>query len=242
MLVLGFVLYASTALLPMFLQGLMGYTAMLSGMVLSPGGLITIIFLPVVGLAMKRVQPRWLVITGVLVSSFGLLMMSRFTLGIDYGTAVRSRLVQSLGMPFLFVPISAAAFSFMARERMNYATGLFNLARNIGGSTGIATVTTLIARRTQFHQTMLVSHLTPFDASFQQALKGTTQLIAAQGASLPDAAVRANGLIYGSMVRQSAMLAFGDAFFVMAILFLAIIPLMLMMRKTRPVSGPVMME
>ena len=91
--------------------------------------------------------------------------MARFNLHIDYRTAVWSRMVQSLGMAFLFVPISAVAFAFIPKERTNYATGLFNLARNIGGSSGIATVTTLLARRAQFHQQILVAHMTPYDAA-----------------------------------------------------------------------------
>jgi DHA2 family multidrug resistance protein len=242
MLVLGFVLYASTALLPMLLQSLIGYTAMLSGMVLSPGGIATIVCLPLVGLLMRRFQARWLVVAGVLISSLGLLRMSRFSLDLDYGTAVVARVVQSLGMPFLFVPISATAFAFIPRERTNYATGLFNLARNIGGSTGIATVTTLLARRSQFHQNVLVSHLTPYDSAWRNAVDGTARMVHEQGASMADATAQAHGILYGSVLRQSSMLAFDDAFAVMAVLFLTIAPLMLLMKKMRPASGPVVME
>jgi DHA2 family multidrug resistance protein len=242
MLVLGFVLYGSTALLPLFLQTLLGYTAMLSGLVLSPGGLATIVLLPIVGMLLRYFQARWLVVVGVLVSSGGLLLMSRFTLGVDYSTAVWARIVQSAGMPFLFVPISTIAFAFVPRERTNYATGLFNLARNIGGSMGIATVTTLLARRVQFHQQRLVEHLTPFDGAYRSSLAGITQAIHARGASLPDAAAQAHGMIYGSMLRQSGMLAYADAFAVMAVMFLTVVPLMMLMKKVRPVQGPIVME
>jgi len=242
MLVLGFVLYASTALLPMLLQSLLGYTAMLSGLVLSPGGIATILLLPMVGVLMRRVQPRWLVVTGVLISSLGLLFMSRFNLYIDYRTAVVARVVQSMGMPFLFVPIAATAFAFIPKERTNYAAGLFNLARNIGGSTGIATVTTMLARRSQFHQSVLVSHLTPYDGAWRNAINGTAQMIHARGASMADATMQAHGMIYGSVLQQSSMLAFDDAFSVMAVLFLMIVPLMLFMKRSRPPSGPVVME
>src|ERR1035438_6163623 len=141
----------------MLLQSLLGYTAMLSGLVLSPGGIVVVICLPIVGILMRRFQARWLVIFGVLVSSAGLFRMAKFSLGIDYQTAVNSRMLQSLGMAFLFVPISAAAFAYILKERTGYATGLFNLARNIGGSSGIATATTLLTRRAQYHQSVLVS-------------------------------------------------------------------------------------
>ena len=242
MLVLGFVLYASTMLLPLLLQTLLGYTAMLSGLVLSPGGLVVIVCMPLVGILLRYFQARWLVIFGVLVSASGLVIMSRFNLYIDYGTAVWSRMVQSSGMAFLFVPISVAAVAMVPRDRMNYATGLFNLARNIGGSSGIATVTTLLARRSQMHQQVLVSHLTPYDPAYRNAIEHTTQLLHAHGASMPDAARQAGGLLYGGLLRQAAMLSFADAFWVMAVLFVLIIPLMFLMKRTGPMHGPLAME
>jgi DHA2 family multidrug resistance protein len=233
MFVLGFVLYGSTALLPLFLQTLLGYTAMLSGMVLSPGGIAILLCMPLVGRLVRRVEARWLVIFGVTVSSIGLYWMSKFTLGIDFSTAMWARVVQSVGMAFLFVPISTAAFTDIARERTNYAAGLFNLARNIGGSSGIATVTTLLARRGQFHQQVLTSHLTPYDQAYQSALAGTTQMLHQHGASLPDASRQAQAVLYGTVQRQASMLAFADVFFVASLLFLAVIPLMFFMKPSK---------
>ena len=242
MLVLGFVLYGSTALLPLFLQTLLGYTAMLSGMVLSPGGIVICVAMPVVGILLRRYQARWLVIFGVMVSALGLIAMSHFTLQLDFATAVRSRIVQSFGLAFLFVPISTVAFMRIPRERMNYATGLYNLARNIGGSSGIATTTTMLARRAQFHQSVLVSHLTPYDAAYRDTLARTTTALQGAGSSAADAAAQSQGMIYGTLLKQSSMLAFADAFWVMGILFLVIIPLMFLIRKTPPVRGPVLIE
>jgi MFS transporter, DHA2 family, multidrug resistance protein len=242
MLVLGFVLYGSTALLPLFLQTLVGYTALLSGLVLSPGGVVVCLCLPLVGFLMRRVEARWLVVVGVVISSAGLFAMSRFNLYVDFRTAMWSRIIQSAGMAFLFVPIAVAAFAYIPKEKTNYATGLFNLARNIGGSSGIATVTTLLARRAQYHQQILTAHLTPYDAAYRAAHAQFTQVLQQKGASLPDAAQQANGLIYGMAIRQSNMLAFSDAFWVMAVLFIAIIPMMLMMRKSGPSRGPIVVE
>jgi DHA2 family multidrug resistance protein len=242
MLVLGFVLYGSTALLPLFLQTLLGYTAMLSGMVLSPGGIVICVAMPLVGILLRRYQARWLVIFGVMVSALGLIAMSRFTLQLDFATAVRSRIVQSFGLAFLFVPISTVAFMRIPRERMNYATGLYNLARNIGGSSGIAATTTMLARRAQFHQSVLVSHLTPYDAPYRDALARTSAALQGAGSSAADAAAQSQGVIYGTLLKQSSMLAFADAFWVMGILFLVIIPLMFLIRKTPPVRGPVLIE
>jgi len=242
MLVLGFVLYGSTALLPLFLQTLLGYTAMLSGMVLSPGGIVICIAMPLVGILLRRYQARWLVIFGVAVSAAGLIAMSRFTLQVDYATAVQGRIVQSFGLAFLFVPISTVAFMRIPRERMNYATGLYNLARNIGGSSGIAATTTILARRAQYHQSVLVSHLTPYDPAYREALGKATMALQAGGSSPTDAAGQAHGVIYGSLLKQSSMLAFADAFWIMGMLFLVIIPLMFLIRKTQPVRGPMVVE
>ena len=234
MLALGVVLYGSTTLMPVMLQTLLGYTSMLAGLVLSPGGLVVVVCMPIVGLLLRRIQARWLVIFGVAVCSTGLFIMSGFNLYIDYRTAVWSRMVQSLGMAFLFVPISTMAFAFVPKDRTNYATGLFNLARNIGGGLGIAMVTTLLSRRAQFHQSRLVEHLTPYDPAYRQSLAGAAQALSGHGASPPDAAAGAHGLIYGSLLRQSGMLAFADAFWVMGMLFLIVIPLMFLVRKTGP--------
>ncbi len=242
MLVLGFVLYGSTTLLPLFLQTLLGYTAMLSGLVLSPGGVAICICMPMVGFLLRKFQARWLVIFGVCISVFGLLRMSHFTLDVDFSTAVWGRVVQSLGLAFLFVPISTLAFSTIPRERTNYATGLFNLARNIGGSSGIAAITTILARRAQYHQSVLVSHMTPYDPVYRDALARATAAVQAGGASGADAGAQAQGMLYGTLLKQSSMLAFSDAFWIMGMLFLVIIPLMFLIKKTPSVHGPIMVE
>jgi DHA2 family multidrug resistance protein len=210
--------------------------------VLSPGGLMMVVLMPAVAMLLRRYQARWLVIFGVLVSASGLFYMSRFTLGIDYGTAVWSRVTQSFGLAFLFVPISTMAFASIPRERTNYATGLFNLARNIGGSSGIAMATTTLARRAQYHQSVLVAHLTPFDFRYREALASTTAALQSAGASAPDANLKAAGMLYGTMLRQSSMLAFADAFWVMGALFLLIIPLMFFMKKVPASAGRVVVE
>ena len=243
MLVLGFVLYGSTTLLPLFLQTLLGYTALLSGMVLSPGRHRDLHLHAAGGLPAAQGG-------GALAGDFrggglhpGVCCAWRnFTLEIDYDTAVWGRVVQSLGLAFLFVPISTVAFARIPKERTNYATGLFNLARNIGGSSGIAMVTTTLARRAQYHQTVLVSHLTPYDPAYRDALGRTAAAIQSAGASAPDAAVQAQGMVYGTLTKQASMLAFSDAFWIMGILFLAIIPLMFLLRKAGPVRGPIVME
>jgi len=210
--------------------------------VLSPGGVAICICMPLVGYLLRKYQARWLVIFGVAVSAFGLIAMSRFTLQLDFATAVWGRIVQSFGLAFLFVPISTVAFMRIPRERMNYATGLYNLARNIGGSSGIAATTTILARRAQYHQSVLVSHMTPYDPAYRDAMARAQMLLQSGGSSPADAASQAHGIMYGTLLKQATMLAFADAFWVMGILFLVIIPLMFLIRKTPPPREPVMVE
>ncbi|MGO8791176.1 MAG: DHA2 family efflux MFS transporter permease subunit [Terriglobia bacterium] len=234
MFMLGFVLYGSTALLPIFLQTLLGYTALLSGLVLSPGGIIVVVMLPLVGQLLTRFDARWLVICGVLIVATSLFHMATFNLDIDFHTAMMARIYQSAGMAFLFVPINVMAFYFIPKEKFNNATGIINLARNIGGSFGIANVVTLLARRTQFHQGMLVSHMTPFDSAYRALLSGSANILYGAGSSLADAQVQANGMAYGILQRHATMLAFVDDFWMMGLMFLSLIPLMFLMKKARP--------
>ncbi len=239
MFMLGFVLYGSTVLLPEFLQLLMGYTAMLSGLVLSPGGLVVLFVMPVVGLLLSKFEARWLVVFGLVVTALSLFQMAGFNLEVDFHTAVRARMVQGLGLAFLFVPINAAAFYFVPKEKTNNATGLINLARNIGGSFGIANVTTMLDRRAQFHQSILVGHLTPLHSAYQQVLEGSSRILQTMGSSVTQATAQAYSLLQGNLLRQSMMLAFIDNFWLMGVTCLAMIPLMFLMKKTKPQKGEV---
>jgi MFS transporter, DHA2 family, multidrug resistance protein len=237
MFLLGFVLYGSTMLLPVFLQTLLGYTALRSGMVLSPGGIAVLLLMPLVGVLITRVEARWLVIVGMAISAAGLFLMSGFNLEVDFRTAMWARVVQNAGLAFLFVPINTMAFYYIAREKTGYATGLINLARNIGGSAGIALISTLLARRTQFHQQILAGHVTPYDPRYREMIESATGLLVSKGASAVDAAHQAQAILYGMVQRQAAMLAFLDAFWVMGCVFLAVIPMMFLMRKMAPAKA-----
>ena len=238
MFMLGVVLYGSTALLPIFLQTLLGYTALLSGLVLSPGGILVIFLLPVVGKLLTRIESRWLVVCGLSMLALSLFHMAHFNLQVDFRTAMVARVYQSAGMAFLFVPINVMAFYFVPKEKINNATGIINLARNIGGSVGIAGVVTMLARRAQFHQAVLVSHMTPLDSAYQALLSGAKQMLLAQGSDPVQAAHQAQGLAYGLLMRQASMLAFLDDFWLMAVATLGMIPFMFLMKKVRPHKGP----
>src|ERR1700674_2102532 len=162
MFFLGFVLYASTVLIPQLLQELMGYTAQLAGMALSPGGAVIMCMMPLVGILVSKVDTRILIVFGCIVSASALFVMAGWDLQLDYGHAVRARMLQSFGLAFLFIPINVAAFAYVPREKTNMGTGIINLARNIGASVGIATVTTMLDRRGAVSQARLVEHAHAF--------------------------------------------------------------------------------
>ena len=231
---LGVVLYASTVLLPIYLQSLMGYNATLSGLVLSPGGVVVLFLMPIVGFLLSKYEARWLVTFGVAMCSLGMYQMAQFNLETDYHAAMMARIVQSVGMAFLFVPINTAAFSYLVKEQANNATGIINLARNIGGSSGIALTMTMLTRRTAFHQNMLAGHITGMEESYRSMIYGAGHMLVAQGSDPVQATQQAHGLMYGMLMRQSAMMGFVDSFWVLAMVFLLMIPLMFLMKKTRP--------
>src|SRR2546430_2147571 len=147
MFMLGFALLGSTLLLPLFMQTLLGYTAEQAGLALMPGGFSIMLLLPLVGFLLSRHSPRWLLLFGLTVLSASLFHMTNFDLGIDFRTAATARVFQAVGMAFLFVPINTAAYAFLPRDKNNAASGLMNLARNIGGSVGISFVTPTLSRR-----------------------------------------------------------------------------------------------
>ncbi len=237
MFFLGFVMYSSTVLIPQFLQQLMGYTAELAGSALSPGGAVIMMMMPVVGILVSRVDTRILIPFGCTVSAIALFAMAGWDLQLDYGHAVRARMLQTFGLAFLFIPINVAAFAYVAKEKTNMGTGIINLARNIGASVGIATVTTMLDRRTQFHQAHLVEHVNRLNPALATMTNGTTARLISHGSSAAHAAAQAQGMVYNIVQRQSAMLAFVDNFKMLGVIFLAVIPILLLMRKPRAPAG-----
>jgi len=234
MYALGFVLYGSTVLLPIFLQTLMGYDALTSGMVLSPGGIVTMMTMPLIGFLLIRFQPRLLIIVGLAIGAIGLFEMANFNVNVSFWQAVWARVILSASLGFLFVPINTAAYYFIEKTKTDYASGLINLARNLGGSFGISFVTTMLARRSQFHQNILISHVTETNPNYQRLLDGATAMLSQHSANIGEATLRAKALIYNLVKQQAAMLAFIDNFWVLGVMFAALIPLVFIMKKAVP--------
>src|SRR5271168_1758412 len=239
MFFLGFVLYSSTVLIPQFLQQLLGYTAALAGAALSPGGAVIMCMMPVVGILVSRVDTRILITFGCIVSASALFVMAGWNLGLDYRHAVTARMLQSFGLAFLFIPINVSAFAYVPKEKTNMGTGIINLARNIGASVGIATVTTMLDRRAQYHQSQLMEHVNALNPALLKMTNGNTARLISYGSNASHASVQAKGMVYNLVQSQSVMLAFIDNFKMLGVVFLAVIPVLLMMKKPRVPAGGV---
>ncbi|WP_101675723.1 DHA2 family efflux MFS transporter permease subunit [Alloalcanivorax mobilis] len=230
MAILGFVLLASTAVLPLYVQSLMGYTATQAGLVLTPGGIAIICLMPVVGRLVTKVQTRYLIGFGFFVSGVGLYTMTGFNLQADYNTIMLARVLQASALGFLFIPINTAAYDGLPMEKSSNASAIINLSRNVGGSIGISLATTLLARRSQFHQSHLAENTSPYNPAFQDNLHQIGQATASDPGGL-----LAHGILYRDLLNQASMLGYLDVFKFMAVLFLCMVPLVFIIR--RGVSG-----
>ena len=232
MFMLGFMLFGSTFLIPAYTQELMGYRAIDAGMVLTPGGIVTILLLPIVGRSINKVDLRILVGIGLVIGAISLWLMTRLYLGSSFRELMMLRMLQSAALPFLFVPINAMAFRGVPPEKTNNASALINLARNFGGSVGIAFASTLLTRREQFHQSRLVEQLQPLNPSYADFAHGVGSALGAA----PDSATTLAG-IYQTAVQQATLLSYLDDFKVLAILFVVLVPLLLLVKAGKGGGG-----
>jgi DHA2 family multidrug resistance protein len=228
-----FNLFGSIVLLPIYLQSLMGYTSYLAGLVLGPGGFATIIATMIAGLLVSRMNPRILLAVGIAACSYATYLMAHFTLYADLPSMVWPRIFLGLGMGLLFIPLTTMTMSGIRKEDMGDATSLYNLLRNLGGSFGVAFVTTVLTRRSQFHQSRLIDKLTPYDQQFQQSTAELGNTLSSVGVDPSSASQSGPALIYKELLRQASMLSFNDAFFLISIFMIMIIPLVLLMRTRR---------
>jgi MFS transporter, DHA2 family, multidrug resistance protein len=234
MFMLGFALLGSTLLLPLFMQTMLGYTAQQSGFALMPGGFTIMILMPLVGFLLSRYDARLLMVFGLCVLSFSLFHMTNFNLGVDFRTVVYARVIQAAGMAFLFVPINTAAYSFLPREKNNAASGLMNLARNIGGSVGISVVTTMLDRRSQVHQNNLMSNISGTNLKLQSMLAGISKTLQSRGIDPASATQQAWARVQGLVLRQATMLSYIDCFWLLGIAIGMMVPLAFIMKKSKP--------
>jgi MFS transporter, DHA2 family, multidrug resistance protein len=235
---LGIMLFSSLVLMPQFLQTIIGYTSELAGLALSAGGLVLLFEMPLMGKLSTKIQARYLIAFGWLSLAVAMYYSTqRIDLLISFSAATWLRIDQVIGLGFLFVPITLVAYIGIAPEKNNAVAGIINFMRNMGSSVGTSMVTTVIARRSQFHQARLVGYARPDNPNFQNAANGLAQQIATTGFSAHDAQMRAYAQIYNSVQAQAATLSYIDTFMVLAVVSAIMFVLAFALKKNEPGGG-----
>lgn len=232
--IFGIALYGSLFLLPLFLQELLHYTALDSGLTLMPRSLAMAAAMPVAGRLYNRSGPRLLVGVGMLVSGFSFWQLSRLNLQVGYWDLFMAQVLQGVGFGFVFVSLTTAVMVTMPRHKMTAATGLYVVARQISGSVGIALVATGLTRGQAFARAVLVGHLTPFRDIVGQWLAGAGQALISAGITAANRQPGSLGLLNALANRQAAMIAYNRIFFYMALLFFFSLPLIGLLYKKEP--------
>ena len=233
MFMVGFCLYGSVVMLPLFLQTLMGYNATTAGLVMAPGGIASVVVLPIVGVYLKNHDGKKVILAGLLTGAIAMYLMRGFTLQSSYWDFVWPRVLLGVALGMIFPPLSRLTLAGIARVEMGNATGIYNLLRNIGGSVGIAVSVTLLGRLSQFYQTSLAGHVNSFNPVAQMRLSWLKQAAMAKGLDAVTANKAALEIIYRIVRRESGMLAYSYIFWMISLAFLSIIPLLLFLRKPR---------
>jgi DHA2 family multidrug resistance protein len=218
-------------MLPIMLQTLLGYTAVQAGLAMFPRGLGSFLAMPFVGAIMTRFDPRRLLWVGIIACTASLLLLGSLSLDVGYWNIFWPQFLQGASLAFLFVPLTTATMAPIRREVMGNATSIFNLMRNLGGSVGIAAVTTLVARNEQTNTNTLGANITFGNLRAQTSLEMLRRLFVARGADAVTANRRAYAAMFGLVQRQAAMLAFNHTYWLLAALFLLMLPLVALMRK-----------
>jgi DHA2 family multidrug resistance protein len=225
-------------LIPQFLQNLLGYTAERAGMVLSPGGFILVFMMAIAGRTVGKMDPRLMVCLGYIAVSMGLYNLTRLSLDSSFGTITLWRMLQVMGLPFVFIPISTLNYVGVPRSKSNQISSLSNFARNLGGSSGTALLTTFLARTAQTHQQQLASNTGAGSIGYARYIGAVSTLLRQQGMSAAQATQMAVGQAYQEMLRQASMLSYKNAFAVLAGTILCLTPLPFLMRLPQKAEKP----
>ncbi len=233
MLATGAILLATTQFLPQLVQQDFGYTATWAGLVLSPGGVVTMAMMFVVGRLAAKVQPKYLIILGALVIAASMYSMTNVYGDLGFWYMARSRMLIGVGLPLIFIPIMAASYDGIPAGKTDQASALINAARNTGGSIGVSLVSNVLTHREQFHPSRLVEQLTSSSPQYQDTLHRMTDFFVAQGNSLLQAQQQAVQWIGQQVQTQASFLSYMDAFWVLMLIALSAIPLALTLRNIK---------
>jgi len=243
MFTLGVIYFSSLVIMPQFLQTLMGYTAETSGFVLSAGSMVLLFTMPLIGVLSGKFQARHLIAIGWLSLAAGLYYSAlHLDLDISFGVASLVRVVQVVGLPFLFVPINLASYVGLPAEKSSSVSGLVNFMRNIGSSVGTSLVTTLIARRAQHHQQDLTPNVTGGAQILRNAAASLAAHLTASGVDAARAMKQAEALVYRSVIGQATLLAYVDTYVILAIGAAVMFLFSFALKKNQPGGGRVVLE
>ncbi len=231
MFVISIAFYGIMVLSPLYTQILMGYTAMLAGMVLAPGGVATLVTMPIAGALLNRIDPRWIIVTGCALNAYAMYLMATLTLEASYWHIMMPRFIQGLGIGFTFVPLSTVALAAVPARELGHASGLFNFTRTIGGSIGIAAVATMLERGAQAHQARLAGHVSLYEPQVWDRYQTLVGIFAARGADPVTAEQQAWAHLYEMVQREALALSFIDNFWRLVWIFAAVIPFVLFLRR-----------
>ena len=229
--VLGMVLFGSTVLIPQFLQTLMGYTAERAGMALSPAGFLMMLMMPIAGRIVGKMDARLLVAFGYAITAVGLYNLTRLDLDVSFGQIVLWRMFQVIGLAFIFIPISTLNYVGVPRDKNNQISSFSNFARNLGGSSGTAMLTTFLQRTQQTHQSTLGANAVAGSAAYNNFIDTTKAALMHLGQSADSASQLAMGRAYTILGRQASMLSYQNAFWLLSVIIACLIPLPFVMRK-----------
>lgn len=233
MLSAGGILMATTQYLPQLVQDAYGYTAELAGLMLTPGGLVTMVMMFVVGSLSAKVQPRYLIAFGALIMALSMYQLTNTYSGLNFWFFAKSRMLQGIGLPLVFLPIIAASYDGVPSSKTDQASALMNAARNTGGSIGASLAANVLTHREQFHQSRLVERVIPSSPQYQQTLQQVTHFFVTQGSSLLQAKQQAVQWIGQQVQTQATFLGYMDVFWILAVISLVCVPLALTLRKTK---------
>ena len=233
----GAILYATSQFLPLLVQTDFGYTATWAGVLLTPGGLVTMVMMFIVGQISGRIQPKYLIMTGAVFCAISMYQLTVVYGDLDFWFFARTRMALGVGLPLIFIPIITASYDGIPPNRVDMASALINAARNTGGSIGVSLASNVLNHREQFHQSRLIEHVTPSSQQYQETLHQVTQYFLAQGNLLPQAQRQAVAWIGQQVQAQASYLAYMDVFWVLTLLSLAAVPLAMSLRKVKLGGG-----
>ena len=225
--------FASIVLLPLYLQVLMGYSALDAGLVLGPGGAVTVVAMPIVGKLAQRGHARKLLTLGLAIAALSVYLMTSFNLDVDFWAVLKPRIVQGLGIAMFFVPLTTLAMADIPQAKLGNATGLFNLVRNVGGAVGVSISSMFLARGAQHYQLRIVERLDADDPKVRATVGGIDQLLIRRGIPAPTSQFGGLRLLYGRIERDAMMLSFNHAFFLCFVAVLCVLPILLFLRPRK---------